>query len=63
MIVAGTIVDRYGSKYPVVIAFGVWSLLTAVTAFTAGFASLFAIRLLLGVGEAVPRLSATPGVR
>jgi MFS family permease len=50
---AGWIVDRYGSKYPILIAFAVWSILTALTAFTTGFATLFAIRLLLGVGEAV----------
>ncbi|HJT41868.1 MAG TPA: MFS transporter [Rhizomicrobium sp.] len=50
---AGWIVDRYGSKYPIAIAFTVWSLLTAATAFTTGFYTLFAIRLLLGLGEAV----------
>jgi MFS family permease len=50
---AGWIVDRYGSKYPIAIAFAVWSLLTALTALTTGFSSLFAVRLLLGVGEAV----------
>lgn len=50
---AGWIVDRFGSKYPMAISFAVWSLLTAATALTTGFASLFAIRLLLGVGEAV----------
>ena len=50
---AGWIVDRYGSKYPIAFAFGVWSLLTAVTALTTGFQALFAIRMLLGVAEAV----------
>jgi len=50
---AGWIVDRYGSKYPMAISFAVWSLLTALTAFTVGFSSLFALRLLLGVSEAV----------
>jgi MFS family permease len=50
---AGWIVDRYGAKRPVAISFAVWSLLTAATALTTGFASLFAVRLLLGVGEAV----------
>ena len=50
---AGWLVDRYGSKKPLMIGFAVWSVLTAATAFTTGFASLFAIRLLLGVGEAV----------
>jgi MFS family permease len=50
---AGWVVDRFGSKYPLAIGFAVWSLLTAATAFTTGFETLFAIRLLLGVGEAV----------
>jgi len=50
---AGWIVDRYGSKYPIAFAFGVWSLLTAATALTTGFQALFAIRMLLGGAEAV----------
>lgn len=49
---AGWLVDRFGSKYPLAISFAVWSGLTALAAFTTGFASLFAIRLLLGAGEA-----------
>lgn len=35
------------------IGFAVWSILTAATALTTGYASLFVVRLLLGVGEAV----------
>ena len=50
---AGWIVDRYGSKRPLALGFAVWSVLTALTAFTTGFASLFLVRLLLGMGEAV----------
>lgn len=50
---AGWIVDRFGSKRPMAIGFLVWSLLTAATALTTGFSALFAVRLLLGVGEAV----------
>lgn len=50
---AGWIVDRFGSKRPMAIGFLVWSLLTATTALTTGFSALFAVRLLLGVGEAV----------
>jgi ACS family D-galactonate transporter-like MFS transporter len=49
---AGWIVDRYGSKYPMAMGFLVWSILTAITSLTTGFSMLFAIRLLLGVGEA-----------
>src|SRR5882724_2014125 len=49
---AGWVVDRYGSKYPMAISFALWSMLTALTALTTGFASLFALRLLMGVGEA-----------
>jgi len=50
---AGWLVDRLGSKYPLAVSFAVWSGLTALAAFTTGFASLFAVRLLLGMGEAV----------
>jgi MFS family permease len=50
---AGWLVDRYGTKYPLAICFTVWSGLTALAALTTGFASLFAVRLLLGVGEAI----------
>jgi MFS family permease len=50
---AGWLVDRYGSKYPVIAGFAVWSGLTALTALTTGFYTLFAVRLLLGMGEAV----------
>lgn len=50
---AGWAVDRYGSKYPIAIGFAVWSFITVLTAFTTGFAALFAVRLLLGLGEAV----------
>lgn len=50
---AGWLVDRFGSKYPLAISFAVWSALTALAAFTTGFASLFMVRLLLGAGEAI----------
>ncbi|MDB5735365.1 MAG: major facilitator superfamily 1 [Alphaproteobacteria bacterium] len=50
---AGWVVDRYGAKYPLAICFAVWSALTAFTAFTTGFETLFAVRLLLGAGEAL----------
>ena len=50
---AGWIADRYGSKWSIAIGFAAWSVLTALTSFTVGLASLFAIRLLVGVGEAV----------
>lgn len=49
---AGWLVDRYGSKYPLAISFAVWSALTAIAAATTGYWALFAVRLLLGVGEA-----------
>ena len=60
---AGWVADRYGSKYPVIAGFAVWSILTAVTALTTGFASLFAVRLLLGVGEAIIQPAALRWVR
>ena len=50
---AGWIADRYGSKYSIAIGFAVWSVLTALTSFAVGLTSLFAIRLLVGIGEAI----------
>ncbi|CAN5266590.1 MFS transporter [soil metagenome] len=50
---AGWLVDRYGSKRPIAVGFAVWSILTAATSLTTGFSMLFAIRMLLGVAEAV----------
>jgi len=50
---AGWLVDRCGSKIPYAISFLAWSLLSATTALTSGFWSLFLVRLGLGVGEAV----------
>src|SRR5438874_1404521 len=38
---AGWIVDRYGSRYTYAISFFVWSVLSAATSLTAGFAGLF----------------------
>src|SRR5437764_4020055 len=48
---AGWLVDRYGSKYTYAISFLVWSVLSAATALTAGFAGLFSLRFLLGAAE------------
>jgi len=50
---AGWLVDRFGSKIPYAISFLAWSLLSATTALTSGFWSLFLVRLGLGIGEAV----------
>ena len=50
---AGFLVDRFGVKYPYAIALLFWSLTSAATGFVNTFAGLFALRLLLGVGEAV----------
>jgi MFS family permease len=60
---AGWMVDRFGSKYPFAISFAVWSVLTALAAFTTGFASLFAVRLLLGMGEAAMHPAAMRWIR
>lgn len=60
---AGWLVDRFGSKYPLAISLAVWSVLTAVTALTTGFASLFAVRLMLGMGEAAMHPAAMRWIR
>ncbi|WP_147197701.1 MFS transporter [Pantoea sp. CCBC3-3-1] len=48
---AGRLLDRLGARAGLAIAVGWWSLFTVVTAFGRGFGSLFASRLLLGIGE------------
>jgi ACS family D-galactonate transporter-like MFS transporter len=54
---AGAITDRYGVKYPLAIGFLFWSVVSGLTGFTTTLGQLFALRLLLGIGEA----AITPG--
>src|SRR5580700_1008814 len=49
----GWLVDRFTASRVLVAGFFIWSLATILSGFTAGFAALFACRLLLGVGESV----------
>jgi MFS transporter, ACS family, D-galactonate transporter len=50
---AGFLVDRFGVKNPYSIGFILWSLVSAGTSFAKSFEQLFALRLLLGVGESI----------
>ncbi|MGQ9634208.1 MAG: MFS transporter [Bryobacteraceae bacterium] len=50
---AGWVVDRYGTRIPYALGFLVWSLVSAASAFAGSIRQLFALRLLLGVGESV----------
>ncbi len=52
-IVAGWLVDRYNVNWVFGMGFFLWSAATAATGLVGGFLSLFAFRLLLGVGESV----------
>ena len=52
-IIGGWLVDRYDVRYVYGIGFLLWSLATAATGLVGGFVSLFILRLLLGMGEAV----------
>ncbi len=52
-LVAGWLVDRYDVKWVYAGGFLLWSLATAGTGLLTGFSMLFAMRLLLGVGESV----------
>ena len=49
----GWLIDRYDVKWILAAGFFVWSLATSVTGLLHGFAAMFAIRLVLGMGEAV----------
>ena len=50
---AGWMVDRFGVFWVLAGGYLIWSLATLATGFTGAFASLFAMRLLLGAGESV----------
>ncbi|MGE5568809.1 MAG: MFS transporter [Rhodospirillales bacterium] len=50
---AGWVVDRYGVKFPFALGLLFWSLTSAGTALVGSVRQLFAVRLLLGVGESV----------
>lgn len=52
-LVAGALVDRYDVKWVYAIGFLVWSLATVAMGFFSSFATFFALRLLLGIGESV----------
>jgi MFS family permease len=50
---AGIVTDRFGVRWPYAASFLLWSVVSAATAFAGSFGEFFALRLLLGVGEAV----------
>ena len=50
-IVGGWIADRFGSRWTLAICALVWALTTLLTGAVGGLASLFAVRLVLGMGE------------
>jgi MFS family permease len=54
---AGAVVDRFGVKWPLAIGFFFWSIVSAASGWVTAVWQLVALRLLLGVGEAV----ITPG--
>jgi MFS family permease len=51
--VAGWLVDRFDVNWVYAIGFFAWSLATAATGFLHVFAALFAMRLIIGIGESV----------
>jgi MFS transporter, ACS family, D-galactonate transporter len=50
---AGWLVDRYGVKWPYTLSFLFWCLASAGTVFVRSVSELIALRVILGVGEAV----------
>ncbi|MFB3828850.1 MAG: MFS transporter [Bryobacteraceae bacterium] len=50
---AGWLVDRYGVKWPYAAGFLVWSLVSALTGMVDALWQIFALRVLLGVGESI----------
>ena len=51
--VSGWLVDRFAVNRVLAAGFLLWSLATAVTGIVGGFATLFLMRLVLGIGESV----------
>ncbi|HUK47762.1 MAG TPA: MFS transporter, partial [Terriglobales bacterium] len=51
--VIGWLVDRFDANWVLAAGFLIWSVATTATGFVSGFALLLALRLILGVGEAV----------
>jgi len=51
--VVGWLVDRFDVTRVLAAGFLLWSLATAITGFVTGFALLFSMRLILGIGESV----------
>ena len=54
---AGAFADRYGVKYPLAVGFLFWSIVSAASGWVTAVWQLVALRVLLGIGEAV----ITPG--
>ncbi len=52
-LISGWLVDRYDASWVIAAGFFLWSCATAVTGIVHAFAVLFAVRLVLGVGESV----------
>ncbi len=51
--VSGWLVDRFAVNRVIAVGFLLWSLATSVTGIVRGFATLFLVRLVLGIGESV----------
>lgn len=51
--IAGWLADRFSAGWVILWGYVLWSLATVATGLTVGFITLFALRLLLGVGESV----------
>ncbi len=52
-ILSGWLIDRFSVYWIFAGGFFIWSTATALTGFAGGFAAIFALRLLLGIGESV----------
>ena len=52
-VVSGWLIDRFNVIWVMAIGYFLWSAATALTGFVSGFAVLFVVRLLLGMGESV----------
>lgn len=59
----GYLVDRFGIKWIFACGFALWSIASALVGWAGSFAEIFALRLLLGIGEATAPLVSVTFIR
>src|SRR6201996_7315091 len=61
-LVGGWIADRFGARWTLAVCAMLWAVTTLLTGAVTGLATLFAVRLVLGMGEGATLPAATRGM-